>query len=152
MNSLHSVAAIVLMMSMPCAAPALDQSRINDVAPLEHDDEIQGRGLLAGMVMHDTMTRTGEAFYRSFVATWQAADLDFPGTLSVVERPSARWGSLIRVEFDAHPVYQSFIQGHGDQAEEQGQAAARAIIDRFGARLVTGNLFGADPDLGRREF
>ncbi|MCM8325103.1 hypothetical protein M8U86_08385, partial [Enterobacter hormaechei] len=46
-----------------------------------------------GLLTDHTVTSVGHDFYRAFSDKWES---DYPGNLTINERPSARWGSWIR--------------------------------------------------------
>jgi curli production assembly/transport component CsgE len=64
---------------------------------------------LGGIVTTDTVTLVGQDFYTYFAQAWSAIPLSERYTVSVHERPSARYGSLVWVEFGQHRVFQAFL-------------------------------------------
>lgn len=47
-----------------------------------------------GLLTDHTVTSVGHDFYRAFSDKWES---DYPGNLTINERPSARWGSWITI-------------------------------------------------------
>jgi len=64
---------------------------------------------LGGIVTNQTMTLAGEDFYTSFAQAWRDMPLGDRYVVSIHERPSARWGSLIWVEFEQRRVFDTFL-------------------------------------------
>lgn len=81
----------------------------------------------AGLVTDATVTFIGQAFYRSFMSTWRELPMSERYSLSIIERPSARWGSLIRVETAAgRLVFTTFLSpGRRDLISPSAEEAAR---------------------------
>jgi len=48
----------------------------------------------------------GHAFYREFSDKWES---DYPGNLTINERPSARWGSWITITVNQDVIFQTFL-------------------------------------------
>ena len=107
--------------------------------------------LYAGVVVNQTITMVGQDFYQNFVAAWRDKPLSERYTLSVYERPSARLGSQIWVEYANRRVFQTFLPPTRARTKEAGldpvEAAYQNIVD---ADVV--NLFFRDPDLGPDEL
>jgi len=64
---------------------------------------------LGGIVTNQTITLAGEDFYTSFAQAWRDMSLSDRYVVSIHERPSARWGSLIWVEFEQRRVFDTFL-------------------------------------------
>ena len=64
---------------------------------------------LGGIVTSDTITLVGQDFYTVFSQAWSAIPLSERYIVSVHERPSARYGSLVWVEFRQRRVFQAFL-------------------------------------------
>jgi curli production assembly/transport component CsgE len=64
---------------------------------------------LGGVVTTDTVTLAGHDFYTVFAQAWNAIPLSDRYIIAVHERPSARYGSLVWVEFRQHRVFQAFL-------------------------------------------
>ena len=105
----------------------------------------------SGVVTAQSVTVAGHDFCQYFIAAWR----DKPGsehyTLAIRERPSARWGSEVWIEFAQRRVFQTrlpvaraAIKGASEHAAEQTwQAVAQADKQR---KLVN------DADLEPDEF
>ncbi len=58
-----------------------------------------------GLLTDHTVTSVGHDFYRAFSDKWES---DYPGNLTINERPSARWGSWITITANQDVIYQTF--------------------------------------------
>jgi curli production assembly/transport component CsgE len=79
-------------------------SRSTDIAGKRTLDDTLG-----SIVTNQTMTLAGEDFYTSFAQAWRDMPLNDRYVVSIHERPSARWGSLIWVEFEQRRVFDTFL-------------------------------------------
>lgn len=59
-----------------------------------------------GLLTDHTVSSVGHEFYRAFSDKWESS---FTGTLTINERPSARWGSWITITVDQDVIFQSFL-------------------------------------------
>jgi curli production assembly/transport component CsgE len=104
-----------------------------------------------GIVTSQAITVAGHEFCRYFIAKW----LDQPGsdryTIAIHERPSARWGSQVWVEFGQSRVYQVQLPPARAELQALGESAAetvyQAILDIERQRRLI-----HDPDLAPDEF
>jgi curli production assembly/transport component CsgE len=104
-----------------------------------------------GIVTNQAVTVAGHEFCKYFLAEWR----DKPGsdryTLAIRERPSARWGSQVWVEFAQRRVYQVQLPPARAElralAESAAENAYQAIVDiERQQRLLS------DADLAPDEF
>ena len=66
---------------------------------------------MLGFIVDDTISHIGHEFYYSFSERLRATSpMDF--NLVVRERPSARWGSLVTVEYQQRLVYPQISLHH----------------------------------------
>lgn len=104
-----------------------------------------------GVVANQTVTVAGQDFYQHFVAAWRDRDLSERFTISIHERPSARWGSQVWIEFAQRRIFQSALPtGRGgirSLAEQAIEIAHQLIGDAEVDRL----LF-RDVDIGPDEM
>ncbi|HDZ55834.1 MAG TPA: curli production assembly/transport protein CsgE [Pseudomonas xinjiangensis] len=105
---------------------------------------------LEGFIINNTITRSGQEFYRKFSERLNdAGTLDF--NLTVKERPSARWGVLIWVEFENAPVYRQFLQPNVSDMEDTAYAAADFVLEQINRRKIEA-LFEDNTDLAKDEL
>jgi curli production assembly/transport component CsgE len=105
----------------------------------------------AGVVTNQTVTVAGQEFYRNFMAAWQDKELNERYTLSIHERPSARHGSKVWIEFARRRVFQSNLppshRAIKEISEQAVEIAYQNVVDADVQRL----LF-REQDLAADEF
>jgi len=105
---------------------------------------------LKGFITDNTVSRSGQAFYRKFCERLNATSpLDF--NLAVKERPSARWGVLVWVEQDNQPLYRRFLQPNVSDMEQTAYDAADFVVQEINRRKVE-SLFEDTIDLAKDEL
>lgn len=107
--------------------------------------------LYGGVVANQTMTVAGQDFYRHFVSAWNEQDLSARFAISVHERPSARWGTQVWVEYAQRRIFQASLP--------TGRAGIRALSERAAeialqkvADVEVERLLFRDADLGADEI
>jgi curli production assembly/transport component CsgE len=106
----------------------------------------------SGVVVNNTITFIGHEFYQTFVASWR----DEPGvdrfTVAIHERPSARWGSLVFIEYENRELFRAFLSpGRRDYVRQSAADAVRIIYQRV-VDLEVQRLLFRDPDLAQDEL
>jgi curli production assembly/transport component CsgE len=90
---------------------------------------------LNGFIVDQTISHIGHQFYRYFSERLRdTSRLDF--NLVVRERPSARWGSLVWVEFEQRTVYRSFLAPNTAQLQAIAYAAADQVKETVTRRRL----------------
>ncbi|BDM23182.1 curli production assembly/transport protein CsgE [Pseudomonas sp. NPDC089428] len=94
---------------------------------------------MKGFIVDNTISHIGHDFYYYFADRLRATSrLDF--NLVVRERPDARWGSLVTVEFDRDVLYRRFLPPNVTQLKEEAVMAAdlvkQEVIQRKLQRLL----------------
>lgn len=84
--------------SAPTTHSALDENR----PVLEQD-------LLGGVITSRTITVLGWDFFQYFTAKWEAIHGKERLSLSIYERPTARWGSEIWIDYKQTRVFHTFL-------------------------------------------
>lgn len=105
----------------------------------------------SGIVTTQAITVGGREFSDYFIAAWRDKQDSERYTLAIHERPSARSGSQVWIEFAHRRVFQArlpaaraALKGHAEQAVE---ATYQAVLEADGQnRLIT------DADLAHDEF
>lgn len=111
-----------------------------------HADEAE----LKGFITNNTVSRSGQEFYRKFCERLNSTStLDF--NLAVKERPSARWGILVWVEQDNHPLYRRFLQPNVNDMEQTAYEAADFVLQEINRKKVEA-LFEDTIDLAKDEL
>ncbi|POF38801.1 curli production assembly protein CsgE [Pseudomonas laurylsulfativorans] len=108
---------------------ALALTLMASFAQAADDDE------MLGFIIDDTISHIGHDFYYSFSERLRATSpMDF--NLVVRERPSARWGSLVTVEFQQRLVYRRFLPPNTVELKDEAYEAA----DQVRAQIVRRKL------------
>ncbi|RZU46954.1 curli production assembly/transport component CsgE [Fluviicoccus keumensis] len=105
---------------------------------------------LGGLLLNETRTFAGQAFYNAFTETWRALDPAGQYSLVISERPSARTGSQITVRYGTEEVYRQFIHFSAERAARAGRAAPGPVFDHIASGEVD-ELF-VNPDLAPDEI
>ncbi len=106
---------------------------------------------LTGVVTDRTITNLGRRFFNAFFDAWMDEPDREGVSLSVIEKPSARWGSLIIVEYRHEEIFKSFIQPGKQDIEALGRQAAREAAKRVAAERIERVLM-INPDLAADEL
>jgi curli production assembly/transport component CsgE len=106
----------------------------------------------SGVVVNDTVTFIGQEFYSVFVSHWREEPNVERFSVTIRERPSARWGSLVSVEYLHREVFRAFLSpGRRDFVRLAGRDAARVVYENVVDTEVQRLLF-RDPDLAQDEL
>jgi curli production assembly/transport component CsgE len=107
--------------------------------------------IYAGVVTNQTVTFTGQGFYREFVKHWSDKERADRYSIAIHERPSARWGSLIWIEYANRKIFQIFVSpGRADIKSISEQAADVAYQNVVEADIQ--RLLIREPDVGPDEI
>lgn len=116
-------------------------------------DERVGRALEAsGFVVDRTATNFGAQFVRFFSEAWREIDGTDGIDVTIVERPSARYGSLVWVEHNGRPLVRTFLYAGRSATIRPAAVAAAQYVARQVADDALARLLMHDPDLARDEF
>lgn len=81
---------------LPTTRPAISGSRTRN-------------DLLGGVVTNQTVTVAGYDFYRHFVSAWRERDIAERFAISIRERPSARSGTQVWIEYGQRRIFQAAL-------------------------------------------
>lgn len=105
----------------------------------------------SGVVTNQVMTVAGQDFYQHFMNAWRDKEGSEQFTLAVRERPSARWGSEVWIEYGQARVFYSRLPiaraGIRHMSEDAAEQAYRGVV-----RLVEQRKLSKDADVGADEF
>ena len=126
-------------------AGALEEGRLDERALL-------GLEQASGFLVDRTITQFGGEFMRVFSQTWRA----LPGTqefdVTIIERPTARYGSLVWIEHNNRPVARAFLYaGRSTAIRPIAVAAAEYVAGKLADEALASQLF-EDPDLAKGGF
>ena len=106
---------------------------------------------VGGIVADQTVTVAGQDFYQQFVTTWRERDKGERYAISIHERPSARWGSQVWIEYAQRRIFQAALPtgraGIRQLSEQAADIAFQKVTDAEVERL----LF-RDADIGPDEI
>lgn len=131
--AVHSTTAVSTAKS-----PSLDSGTINS-EPLD------------GIVLNRTVTVLGWDFYQNFVAIWRARFPNNKFTVSVIERPTAQFGSEIWIQYKERRMFRTFLS----PARSATKPAAAAAVQMTYKNIVDSNvrnLLFSDVDLAPEEM
>lgn len=144
-RGLACVAALSLAAAGAALAEDIDRGFLDETA-------LRGLEQGSGFVVDRTITHFGAEFVRHFSAQWR----EQPGIegidVAIVERPSARWGSVVYVERNQRPVARVFLYaGRSAAIRPLAEAAARHVASQAADDALAGQLL-RDPDLSGDEL
>jgi curli production assembly/transport component CsgE len=139
----------VMSLQLVLAAGALAQSSINSSATVDQHRTLNHRDV-GGVVIGQTITLAGRAFFDSFAIAWSEKDETENFTVAITERPTTRLGSQVFVDYGNRRLFQTFLPPNRTLIPAIGASAAaevyQAILD-----YQLAQFFG-DPDVGRDEL
>lgn len=117
---------------------------LSSAAPAGEEDEMMG------FIVDDTISHIGHDFYYSFSERLRATSpMDF--NLVVRERPSARWGALVIVEYQQRLVYRRFLPPNTVDLKDDAYDAADWVRGQIVQRKLEA-LLQDTTDLERDEL
>jgi curli production assembly/transport component CsgE len=139
---------LLLSLSLSCAADdngPIDQGTLAEI----------GNGALeksTGFLVDRTITSFGAEFLREFAQAWRGQSGTEGIDLAVIEKPSARWGSTIIVEYNSHPLARVFLQaGRSASIKPLALNTAEYILGRVTENTLLAGL-DKDPDMAKEEL
>lgn len=106
---------------------------------------------VGGIVADQTVTVAGQDFYQQFVAAWRERDSAERYAISIHERPSARWGSQVWIQYAERKVFQAALPAGRVNIRQLGEQAAEITFQKVTDAEVERLLF-RDVDLGPDEM
>ncbi|XQU08708.1 CsgE family curli-type amyloid fiber assembly protein [Halomonas sp. LY9] len=137
--------------------PVSDAAAVNEINQLSSPDgpEIQSRvnrsSELTGIMVDRTITMAGKTFYRAF--SQQAMDNLIIGnaTLTIQERPDARWGSQLWVMEGNKMYFRTQLSPRISEADRVAGEAVQIVEEALLQQQLTA-AFTSDKDLGKEEL
>jgi len=128
----------------------IDAGTLSEAVPLESGQtDVEQK---TGFVVDRTATNFGAEFFRYFSEAWRDQSGTEDVDVTVVERPSARYGSLIYVEHGNRQVVRVFLYaGRGATIKPSAVEAARYVAKQV-VEDALATLIMSDPDLGKDEL
>jgi curli production assembly/transport component CsgE len=143
---------IALSAAILTCLDAMAESRLADDASGKPQTAKKARRELdGGVITNQTVTVAGQDFYQYFVAAWREREMSERFAISVRERPSARWGSQVWIEYAQRRIFQAQLpsgrSGIKAVSEQAVDVAYQQLADAEAERV----LF-KDPDVGPDEM
>ncbi len=129
-----------------CLSPAIAASAQNGVSDSRALEE-----LYAGVVVDQTITVAGQDFYQYFVVFWRDKPLSERYAISIHERPSARWGNQVWIEYAQRRVFQTTLPASRAAIKPVSEQAAEITYQNVVDTDVQRLLF-RDLDIGPDEM
>lgn len=101
-----------------------------------------------GLVIDHTVTSVGHDFYRGFTDRWEK---NYPETITISERPSARWGSWISIKIGQDTLYQTLLFPNRRNFNREIDTAVSSVYEALSRRQIDKTLLGTG-DLSGDEF
>jgi curli production assembly/transport component CsgE len=95
-----------------------------------------GLGDIQGLILDRTITLSGHTFYQRFSAHWLAKNLTQPFNLTIIEKPSARWGNLIIISSQNQVLYRTSIRPGKQLKQNIIKQAASTVSQNIFNRLI----------------
>jgi curli production assembly/transport component CsgE len=138
---------IVLQLSL--VRTGFAESSVSETRTLAQQRTLNSKEV-GGLVVGQTMTMAGRAFYDSFADAWSEKDETGRFTVAISERPTARLGSQVFVAYGNRVLFQTFLPPNRTLIPAIGADAAGMVYQAILDYQLT-QFFG-DPDMGRDEF
>ncbi|SHI36494.1 curli production assembly/transport protein CsgE [Pollutimonas bauzanensis] len=106
---------------------------------------------LAGVVVNRTVTVLGQDFYQYFTSLWRQKDTGGQFSISIYERPSARFGSEIWVQFRQKKMFHAFLPPARAATKKISAAAVEIVYQNITDSEVE-RIMVKSPDLGPEEM
>jgi curli production assembly/transport component CsgE len=136
----------------PSSAPSGNGSALVIAPPsMEVGDKRALQESLVGIVTDQVVTLIGQNFYGYFVAAWRELPLASRYNISIHEKPSARWGSLVWIEFERRHLFEAFLSPTRSNVKLAAERAANVAYQNM-VRTDIERLLFRDQDLGSDEM
>lgn len=129
---------------LQASVSAFDEGTIDDLA--EEETDMLGDDITGGFVVDQTITLIAHEFYQHFVKFWRELPAAEHNTLIIYERPTARWGSIVRIEHNNRVVFRANLFSARSKTEAVAQMAANAINQQLENVELQKSIF-SNPDL-----
>src|SRR5690606_34849869 len=89
---------------------------------------------LGGVVVNRTVTVLGKDFYKYFATRWRQSDQSSRYSISIYERPSARFGSEIWVLYRQQRMFHTFLPPARDATRAISEVAVQQVLENITRR------------------
>lgn len=148
---MRAILIACLVALMPFASAQELEAEDIDRGALE-ERRLEGLEQASGFIVDRTITQFGAEFARVFSQAWRTQ----PGTeqfdVTIVERPTARYGSLVWIEHNHRPIARAFLYaGRSSAIKPIAVATADYVAKKLADDAIAGLIFD-DPDLAKEGF
>ena len=140
------------------AAPDSDEAPLNGENLYEEDPQAAldrqfnlSEHELTGIIVDRTMTMAGKTFYRAFSQLSIQEPVIQSTTLTIQERPDARWGSQLWVMEGNDVYFRTQLSPRINEADRSAEAAIGVVKERIIQNRLNSAL-GSNADLGKEEL
>lgn len=106
---------------------------------------------LRGLIINRTITVMGWDFYSNFSTIWQALYPAAKDTLTIIERPTAKFGSEIWVSYESQNVFHTFLSPARSRSRDESKQAVEIVRKNVAEIDLRRKLF-QDADLAPEEM
>ena len=106
---------------------------------------------LSGIVVNRTVTVLGNDFYQYFSSRWRQKDISSKYSISIHERPSARFGSEIWVQFRQKRMFHAFLPPARAATKKISWSAVEMVYQNINDSELE-RIMVKSPDLGPEEM
>ena len=104
-----------------------------------------------GLLVDHTMTRIGREFFDNFSARWRLNGGNAYDNLTFYERPSARSGSVVWIEYRSQTLYSTNLRPNTVNVDAIADNAIQQVHGSLGRAKISA-LLNRDPDLAKDEI
>lgn len=146
----------LLVFSEANSEVAKEQKKIDAINKLSSPDgpELQPQtssSELTGVLVDRTITMAGKTFYRAFSQHAMGNRVVSNSTITILERPDARWGSKVWIMEGNRMYFNSQLSPKINEADRTAAEAVQ-IVEKALIRQKLISTFISDKDLGKEEL
>ncbi|MCS3461318.1 CsgE family curli-type amyloid fiber assembly protein [Aeromonas rivuli] len=118
---------------------------LESLQPEQENDRIE----IGGLVIDRTFTRFGQGFYHHFSRLREDEDPHARENITIHERPTARWGSLIWITHNRKVLFRtalSPVRSQGEAAAQQAWAQVSEVLRQQKVAILFMDTFDLEHD------
>ena len=118
---------------------------LESLQPEQESDRIE----IGGLVIDRTFTRFGQVFYHHFIRLREDEDPNARENITIHERPTARWGSLIWITHNRKVLFRtalSPVRSQGEAAAQQAWVQVNEILQQQKVAILFMDTFDLEHD------
>ncbi|WP_349920744.1 curli production assembly/transport protein CsgE [Aeromonas veronii] len=118
---------------------------LESLQPEQENDRIE----IGGLVIDRTFTRFGQSFYRHFSRLREDEDPAGRDNLTIHERPTARWGSLIWITANRKVLFRtslSPVRSQGEESAQQAWGQVKTVLQQQKVAMLFMDTFDLEHD------